>query len=126
MESVEINKNNIISIKEINFKIFEISKSVCKIITKENNHGSGFFIKINNDNRKNYFLMTNAHIVTKEKIEANEEIEIKYNYNKKLIKINLDKNKRYIKCFDDLDITLIEIIPIDKIKEKYFLSTKMK
>ena len=40
--------------------------------------------------------MTNEHVITKEMIELNKIIDIKYNYEEKGIKIKLDENERYI------------------------------
>ena len=66
-------------------------------------------------------LMTNEHIIKKEMIESMESIDVKYDYEKKWIKIKLDKIKRYIIYDKEIDISLVEIISEDKIKEKYFL-----
>ena len=65
--------------------------------------------------------MTNEHIITKEMIELNKIIDIKYNCEDKWIKIKLDKNERNIIYNKNLDVTIIEIKKEDEIKDKYFL-----
>ena len=56
-------------------------------------------------------------------IEAKQKIIISYDKKNKTKEITLDKNKRFIKEYREknLDITLIEILKEDDIKEKYFL-----
>ena len=65
--------------------------------------------------------MTNEHVIKKEMIESKEIININYNYEEKWIKIKLDENKRFILYDKDMDVTIIEIKEVDKIKYKYFL-----
>ena len=105
-------------IKEIDIHLHEVLKSVCKIIY-QNRFGTGFLIKLYKEEKELFCLMTNEHVVTKEMIEKKETINIKYNYEKKWIKIKLDENKRFILYNKEVDITIIEIN--DKIREKYFL-----
>ena len=64
--------------------------------------------------------MSNEHVITKEMIELNKIIDIKYNYEEKWIKIKLDLNERYILYNKKMDVTIIEIKK-DEIKDKYFL-----
>ena len=57
---------------------------------------------------------------------AREKKGIKFNYREedkeKNIEILLDRNKRYIKCYDEpLDVTLIEILDEDNIRKDIFL-----
>ena len=59
-------------------------------------------------------------------VESNEFIDVYYNYEDKWIKIKLDKIQRLIKYDLEKDFTIIEIIPNDKIKEKYFLLPDIK
>ena len=105
-------------IKEIDVNLHDACKSICKIIYK-NNYGSGFLIKIFKGEQELLFLMTNEHVITKEMIESKAPIDIKYNYEKKWIKIILDENERYILYNKEIEVTMIEIK--DLIKEKYFL-----
>ena len=117
---VEIKDN---PIKEIDIDLHEVIRSICKILY-DDKCGTGFLIKLYKDEKELYCLMTNEHVITKEMIDSNKNIyviNVYYNYQKKLIKIKLDKNERYIKYDKDMDVTIIEILPEDKIKEKYFL-----
>ena len=60
-------------------------------------------------------LLTNYHVISKNLIDTNSEIEIE-TYSK--IKIKLNKNERYIKYFEKpIDITLIQINKWDKINK---------
>ena len=65
--------------------------------------------------------MSNQHVITKEMIESNEIIDVRYNFEKKWLKIKLDEKERFIKYNKQIDFTIIEIISEDKIKDKYFL-----
>ena len=65
--------------------------------------------------------MTNEHVITKEMIEKNKVIDVIYCYEKEWIKIKLDMTQRFIKYDLEMDITIIEIIPTDKIGKIYFL-----
>ena len=105
-------------IKEIDINLHEVCKSICKIIYK-NRFGTGFFIKLYIEEKELFCLMTNEHVITKEMIELKEDINIKYDCEKKWIKIKLDDNNRYIKYDKNIDVTVIDIK--DKIKEKFFL-----
>ena len=107
-------------IKKIDLNLHEIIKSVCKIIYK-NQVGTGFFIKLYKDDEELLCLMTNEHVIRKEMIESKEIIDVKYNHEKKWIKIKLDEKERYILYNKEMDITIVKTIPKDKIKDKYFL-----
>ena len=65
--------------------------------------------------------MSNQHVIRKEMIESKKIIDIKYNFEKKWIKIKLDEKQRYIKYNEEMDITILEIKPQDEIKKNYFL-----
>ena len=114
---VEIKNSDI---KEINPYLHEVCKSICKIKYK-NHFGTGFFIKLFLDGKLLSSLMTNNHVIFTEKNELNENIIVQYNFEKKIITIKLDENERIIKYDRNMDVAIIEIIPDDKIKEKYFL-----
>ena len=107
-------------IKEIDVNLNKSCKSICKIIY-QNNFGTGFFIKLYKDEKELLCLMSNEHVIRKDMIESKETINIKYNYEKKWIKIKLDEKERFIKCNKEMDFTIVEIKPEDKIKDKYFL-----
>ena len=113
-------------LKPLDKNINKVSPSVCKIIINEFN-GSGFFIKLNINNNILLCLMTNEHVIKKEMVENKENIEIKYDYESKGIKIKLDKTKRIIKDFIDIkiDAIIVEILPEDNIEENYFLEPEL-
>ena len=110
--------SNRISLKTL----FELSNSLCKIIlikteTEREIRGTGFFMKIEG-NKDFYCLITTYHIITEELITLNKSIEIitEGGYNQI---INFDnKDRRIIKFCKDLDITVIEILDKDIIKNK--------
>ena len=108
-------------IKEIDLNLVKVCKSICKISYNNIIFGTGFFIKLYLDDKALFCLMTNHHIVTKEIIESNEIIDIRYNLEKEWIKIKLDKTKRFIIYDFHIDITIISILPEDKVKNKFFL-----
>ena len=90
----------------------ELRKSVCKIKYKkmENNiYGTGFFM----DYKSLKCLISANHIIRTNLLKKSIEIEI---YNKE--NFNLILNNRYIKFFEDLDISLIEIKESDEINNK--------
>ena len=89
INEVEIDNSEL---KPLDKNIIKVSPSVCKIIINEFN-GSGFFIKLNINNNILLCLMTNEHVIKKEMVENKENIEIKYDYESKGIKIKLDKKK---------------------------------
>lgn len=130
----EVETNHAVYIPES--KTNKIFNSIAKIIV-ENAMGTGFFMKFKLENkfgiRKSgyfdgldtiYFLVTCEHIVQKKDVDSKVIIKICYGkINEEIIKeINLNDNKRFIKCFDSpVDITLIQIIGEDCIPENKFL-----
>ena len=75
-------------------------------------------------NKKTYnCLLTCYHSITEEDIKSNKNIYIFFgkSQNETKIKIKLNKNKRFIKCLEQLDVTIIEILKTDNIKEDKFL-----
>ena len=113
-------------LKTLDRNINKVSPCVCKVIINEFN-GSGFFIKLNINNKILFCLMTNEHVITREMVENKENIEIKYDYETKGIKINLDNTERLIKDFKDIDIDaiIVEILPEDNIEGNYFLEPEL-
>ena len=107
-------------IKEVDLNLIEVCKSICKIIYK-NKFGTGFFIKLYKNEKELLCLMTNEHVIEKDMIESKEIIDVKYNCEKKWIKIKLDEKERFIKYDKEMDFTIIEMKADDKIKDKYFL-----
>ena len=87
-----------------------------------NKNFTGFFLKINIEEKSHVLIITSAHSITKENINSKKTISIFYGKQETETKIKLDDNKRLIKCFidDDIDATIIEILPEDKIPgDKY-------
>ena len=74
--------------------------------------GSGFFFKQNIPSIKYYnkhFLMTNNHVLNEDFLNNNTHLEIVYKNNKKIIPLN-DRIKY---TNEELDFTIIEILPTD-------------
>ena len=120
INEVEI-KNS--EIKEVDVSLTKVVKSICKI-TYSNKCGTGFLIKLYQDEKELFCLMTNHHVITKELVDSKEMINVKYNYESKLVQIKLDTNKRLIISDPTLDFTIIDVHDI--IKDKYFLSPNTK
>ena len=97
--------------------IYDLSRSLCKIIIG-NTKGSGFFMKSKNIKKgSRHFLVTNFHIISDDIINSKQAIEIHIEYIREKIKIQLDNETRFIRCFPKpLDITIIEILKTDKLK----------
>jgi len=106
-------------------KIIEKLSETIVRIENENIISTGFFMKINVQEINHNFLFTCAHSITKENINSKKTISIFYGKAEQETekKIELDNNKRFIKCFidDDIDATIIEILPEDKIPENKYL-----
>ena len=102
--------------------LYDVCPSICKILYS-NKKGTGFLIKLYLKDAPLFCLMTNEHIITKEMIENNDEIEVYYDNQKERIKIVLDNRERFIRNFKDknLDYTVVEILLKDNIDKKYFL-----
>ena len=103
--------------------IFQVSKSICKIITPRKN-GTGFLIKFFKGEENFFCLMSCEHIIKDELIEQKEKISFTYDNDSKEKEIILDKNERIIKTFKkdiDIDAAIVEITKSDNIDEDYFL-----
>ena len=86
--------------------------------------GTGFFIKLNIKNVERYFLMTCQNVIEEKFIKEKKVITCYHDEKEKekKIEIELDINKRNIKCFDKpYYVTLIEILEKDNIKKDKFL-----
>ena len=99
-----------------------IIKSLCKIVIGKK-LSSGFLIKLFRGNDDFFCLMTNEHVIKNNMIRQNQKIIFYYNNQSKRREIYLNSEERIIKEFTDINIdaTVIEIIPRDKISKKYFL-----
>ena len=137
-ETKEINKNSN-RVKEcmlensplikIDRNISNVSKSICKIKIETPlriKYGTGFLLRFYIDQESFYCLVSNEHVISKETIDNKNTINILYDNEFKSVNIELDQNKRYIKCFTDidLDVTIVEIIEEDNIFRDYFLGAE--
>ena len=90
--------------------LFQMKNSICKIYSKNDNKGTGFFLKISFQNIRLYFLVSNYHVLNN---LENKDINISND-----IALN---NKRKIYKYPEMDAIFIEINPDeDKIKENDF------
>ena len=86
--------------------------------------GTGFFLKLKINNKIMNFLISCYHIIEEKLVDKKIIITLYYGKfgQEKDFKIKLDRNKRYIKCFNKpIDVTLIEILKEDNINEEKFL-----
>ena len=85
----------------------ELSKGICKLIIKNlNTNATGFFISDKYDNK---FLITNNHVISENLVNSNVTIIMEL-HNKEKYELELDKNERYIKFYENpVDITVIQI-----------------
>ena len=105
-------------------KIIEKLSEAIVRIENENIISTGFFMKINVQEINHNFLFTCAHSIIKEDTNSKKIISIYYGKKPETEKkIKLDNNERFIKCFkeDDIDATILEILPEDKIPEDKYL-----
>ena len=84
INEVEI-KNS--EIKEVDINLHKVIQSICKI-TYGNKCGTGFLIKLYQDGKELFCLMTNPHVITKELVDSKEMINVKYNYESNGFKLN--------------------------------------
>ena len=84
---------------------------------------TGFFIKITLKKKEYKFIFTCNHSIPQETIDSKIKISIYYGKKneEKKTKIELDTNKRFIKTYEDLDVTIIEIKKEDNIPEYKYL-----
>ena len=110
----------------INNFLYEIYKSICKIIIR-GRIASGFLLKLYKRDEPFYCLMTNEHVITPEMIENQEEIEIYYDNQKNRNKIVLNKEERFIRdyMFLNIDAIVIEILNKDDINDYFFLTPNL-
>ena len=117
--------NNAIPIPEIySEKLYNSIVRINFTTQEKNSIGTGFFLKLNINNNNRNFLVTCYHIIEEKDVEENIIITLYYGKLKeeKSFNIKLDRNERYIKCFDKpIDVTLVEIIEEDKINEEKYL-----
>ena len=101
-----------------------LKKSTARIeFIEKKKSSTGFFMKINIKGEKVNFILTCNHSITQEDINSKQQINIyigKSGSEEKIV-ITLDDKNRLIKTYDDLDVTLIQILKEDNIKEKRLL-----
>jgi len=110
-------------ITPINNFLYEIIKSICKIIIN-GRIATGFLLKLYKKDEPFYCLMTNEHVITPEMIENQDELEIYYDNQKIRNKIVLNKEERFIRdyMFLNIDAIVIEILNKDNINDYFFLT----
>ena len=111
VQEIYIEKSPIpLTIENMEKIINQMKKTVCKIIKKNGDKGTGFFCRIPFPD-KDYIihvLVTNNHVLNEKDIENGNSIEITFNDDRETKKI-LINNKRKKYTNEELDITLIEI-----------------
>ena len=123
-----VNEGKIIGseFEEVDPSFLKVSKSICKIKTNKQ-YGTGFFIKYLIDKIYNYyFLISSAHILTKDMVKEKEKIIIYFDNEFENLDIELNENIRYIRNFkdDEIDASIVQIIYNDNISDSYFLSSE--
>lgn len=100
-----------------------LRRSIARIETMKNKTFTGFFMKIDIKKKQLNFLLTCYHSISKKDIDSKITIAIYHGKNKKEEKteIKLDEKRRLIKTYDFFDVTLIQILEEDNIKEKRYL-----
>ena len=103
-----------------------VSKSFCKV-TCQGVFGSGFLIKLYKNDEDFFCLMTCGHVVEIDKIEQGKKVSFYYDsIAARLKEIELNPKERFIINFsvlnEDIDVTVIEILPKDNISPEFFLS----
>ncbi len=125
-DEAKFSQNEIIDIRNIS----NVATGTVKIESNNDQGqtlGSGVFLKIERNNKPFNFLMTNHHIITKDMIEQGETITIFYDNEKSKLSLELNKKERIIQTYNDfqIDVTIVEIIPKDKIENKFFLNVDL-
>ena len=106
-------------LNKVDKNLMKVCRSVCHIEV-QNQYGTGFFIKLLKNNKEIFYLLTNEHVINNKFIESNQIIYLNYDCDKYNI-IKLNKSERFIKFYEDMDVTIIEIIKSDNIDANYFL-----
>ena len=119
------NKKRNASIKDNDLK--EIAKSIGKL-TIDQTIGTGFFLDLSKNEKKFNCLITNQNLIKEENNDAKKNIQFIYNNNNDTLNLELDKDKRLIYTYKGElgnDITIIEILPDDKVHEDLFLKPEL-
>ena len=116
MESF-INNSNIILYEQISLIMEQLNKCICKVFSKDNGFGTGFFCFINYQNRKFPVLIVNNHLIHEEFIKTNITISLVLNNENKQINI---KDNRIIYTNQIYDIIIIDIYNFLELDENIF------
>ena len=102
----------------------ELKKSICKIQKNSDSKATGFFLKFQTKTKNTYFIVTAHHVLTNDFInDNNNSIELIPENKTLKQRIKFDGKERNIICLIDQDITAIEILDKDEIKNNVkFLS----
>ena len=87
-------------------------------------YGTGFFLRFKIKDQPFFSLWTNFHVISEYMVNSKERINIYYGPkdDEKKLSIRLNRNKRFIRCFEEpKDITVIQILKKDNISEEKFL-----
>ena len=103
-----------ISIDCLEIILEQIKKCICNI--KIGKKATGFFCYIPHDNKKIPVLMTNNHVINKEKINEYSNLMVTLGYKKENKHIKIDENRK-IYTSEKYDTTIIEIKEEDKIND---------
>ena len=96
-------------------ELFQIKDSICRLHL-ERGIANGFFLELNNkDIPFSKCLLTCNHFLPEEAIEKQTELKMSYQDKYQILKIT--KNNRKIFTNEEIDYTLIEILPEDNIKK---------
>ena len=103
-----------------------LSNSIARIeyeLNKFIHISTGFFIKFTINQELYHFFLTCEHSIKEEILQNEREIFLYFGKikNEKVLKIKLDKNKRFIQTNKTLDVSIIQILPQDNISEDKFL-----
>ena len=112
-----------VTIEGITKILEQLKKAICKLyINKGEKKGTGFFCNINLKNKSINTLISNFHIINSNYINNNKKIIFSINDDSEIKVIKIEPNdKREIYYNEKNDITIIEIINNDNIKNVNYL-----
>ena len=97
----------------------QMEKSVCKIISDRN--GTGFFCKIELNNKKIPVLITNYHIINDKFLDSEKKIKIYFGNECVPIKLNKDR-KVFSSSHEEYDIMILKIYENDEFQNINYLN----
>ena len=101
-----------VSIKDTEAILNQMKNGICKIYAKNGIKGTGFFCKVENEDKTSYtnLLITNNHILNENDIKIGSTIVFSLNDDKIYKNVKLDENRKVF-TDKDTDSTFIEIKP---------------